>query len=376
MNKSNILLVDSKAELYAKQLSAIDDVEAELRKLNQSGTLDDFVVRAYSEASGLFGSGDKGDFIKALQEKSRFSQINEALEIFGRKAHYILLGALLSSIENLYKKLWIDSNIQMEMFRQKAEDPTELAKKIARVKQELDVINNKMYKGVDVVIRRFLGDDGIIKITADEAAQSFETEISGIATGTFGSFDELEKRSILKMDEFTALSERLQQEIVAECDRELISLSDKSSIPFESLKPDFTEATFEEIRKSTESKAHETYSYTTGWGTFKESHSSSRYVRDKHTTLIKNSILSRMGKIKNDLIDNLGEFAEKIRTRYIDELSKNADAKKKELDAIMEAKATAEQIQEFIEALTLLTSQISSAKSEVAKLKGGIVKHV
>ena len=376
LEKSNILLVDSKAELYAKQLAIVEDIVSELRRLNKAGTLDDFVKAAWTDTNGDFGDGDKVDFIKALQEKSRFSHVYSALEIFGRRAHYIQLEALLDSICNLYSKLNSDLNTQVDMFRQKAEDPTELAKKIARVKQELDEINNKMYKGVDAVVRRFRGDDGIIRTTANRAVEDFKTEINGIATGSSGSFDELEKQSILKMDEFTKLSEELQQDIVSECDKKLVSLSDKGSIPFESLKPNFTEATFEEIRKSTESKAHETYSYTTGWGTFKESHSSSRYVQDKHTTLIKNSILSRVETIKSELIDNLGEFSDNIRTRYIEELSKNADAKKKELDAIMEAKATAEQIKGIVEELTRLASKITQANSEAAKIKGGILKNV
>ncbi|OOQ63231.1 hypothetical protein, partial [Vibrio parahaemolyticus] len=80
--------------------------------------------------------------------------------------------------------------------------------------------------------------------------------------------------------------------------------------------------------------------------------------------------------IKNDLSENLEDFIENIRTRYIEELSKNANAKKKELDTIIEAKATAEQIKELINDLTTLTEQISSKKLEAEKIKGGIVKNV
>lgn len=372
LDNNNIYLVDSKAELYAKKLSVVEDVEAELRRLNQEGTLDDFVVKAYSDTSGLFGSGDKGDFIKALQEKSRFTQIYDALEKFGRKAHYILLGSLLTSIESLYLKLWNDLNTQMDMFRQKAEDPTELAKKIAKIKQELDDINNKMYKGVDEVVRRFRGDDGIIRTTANKAVEDFKKQVSAINASSEDAFSELERQSIHKIDQFKKLAEDLQQQVVAECDKELVALSDKSTIPFESLKPNFTETTFNEIRESTKSKAEETHSYETGV-TFKKTHTYSEYSQNKHYGIIKNNIMSRLDKIKGDLMDNLGEFAEKIRTRYIEELSKNADAKKKELDAIMEAKATAEQIKDFLDELTRLALQVESAKSDVSKIKGGII---
>jgi len=372
LDKKNILFVDSKAEIYAKKLATVDDVEAEIRRLNQNGTLDDFVVKAYSETSGLFGNGD---FISNLKEKSRFVQIYNSLEIFGRKAHYILLGALLDSIDNLYAKLWSDLNIQMDLFRQKSEDPTELAKKIAQVKQELDEINNKLYKGVDMVVRRFRGEDGIICTKASKAAEDFKAKVSLIDANSSNAFQELEHQSICKIDEFKQLTEDLQKNVLSECDTELVALSNKSTIPFESLKPDFTEETFSEIRKSTESKADETHSYEEGI-TFKTTRVRSVYSKNKHFHIIKDDIMPRIDTIKNDLIENLSEFAEKIRTRYIKELSLNAEAKKNELDSIMEAKKTAEEIQVIVKELTSLTERILSAQSDARKLKGGIAKNV
>ena len=372
LDKRNILFVDSKAELYAKKLSVIDDVETELRSLNKAGTLDAFVTQAYTETNGIFG---EGDFIKALQEKSRFDYVYNSLEAFGRKAHYILLGSLLDSICDLYIKLYSDLIFQMKMFHQKVENPTELAKKIANVKQELDVINNKVYRGVDTVVRRFLGDDGIIRVEANKAVKDVENQVSEIDARSANAFDELERQSVKKIDFFKELSSTLQRNVVSEFDKELISLCDNSDLPVELLQPNFTEQTFDEIRKSTESKAKERESYEDGI-TFTETKWRSVYSRNKHFELIKTNILSRIETIKNDLIEQLVAFTENIRTRYIEELSKNADAKKKELDAIIEAKATAEQIKELINDLTTLTEQISSAKSEAKKIKGGIVKNV
>ena len=372
LDEQNILLVDSKAELYAKQLSVVDDIKPELARLNQEGTLDDFVVKAYTETDGLFG---EGDFIEKLQEKSRFSQIYNSLEVFGRKAHYILLGSLLDSICELYEKLWNDLNLQMNMFRQKAEDPTELAKKIANVKQELDVINSKIYKGVDAVVRRFLGDEGVIRETANKAVADFKTQVAEVDSDSSDAFSELEELSIDKINEFKKLTKTLQKNVVSECDKELIALSDNSTIPFESLKPNFTENTFKEIQDSTKSKAKEKYSYESGV-TFKKTHTSSRYSRDKHFNIIKENIMKRLDVIKNDLIDNLGEFTENIRTRYIEELSQNAGSKKIELDTIMEAKMTTEKINQIVNKLTSIIQDISSAKSKAQKIHGGIAKNV
>ena len=375
LSKKNILFVDSKAELYAKKLADIDDVQAELVRLNKEGTLDAFVVQTYTDTSGLFGEGDKNDFIFALHEKSRFETIYNALEVFGRKAHYLLLADLLDSVCKLYSKLWNDIDIQMDMFRQKAEDPTELARKIALVKQELDVINDKMYRGVDGVVRRFRGNEGLIRIEAEKAKADFEIEIASIDADADDAFGELERKSIHKIDAFKELTKSLQKEVVAECDKKLVELSDKSTIPYESLKPDFTDQTFEEIREDTESKAYETHSFETGV-TFKKTHTYSEYSQNKHYSIVKNNVMERLETIENDLIENLEDFVEKIRTKYIEELKQNAETKKKELDAIMEAKATAEQIMKIVDGLGIFANRLKEAEADARKIKGGIEKNV
>lgn len=375
LDERNILIVDSKAELYAKNLAGVEDIQAELRRLNQNGTLDDFVTKAFFETNGMFGSGDTQDFIDKLKEKSRFKQVYDALNIFGRKAHYILLAALLDSINNLYAKLWNDMNSRIDMFKQKAEDPTELAKKIAEIKQELDIIQNKMSRGVDSVVRRFRGDEGIIRTEAEAAVKDFLSSVGKIAPDSSDAFNQLERLSLKKIDQFKQLTEKVQHQVVAEFDEALVALSDKSSIPFESLKPDFTEATFKQIKEATESKAYETRSYEDGV-TFKKTHTYSEYVQNKHFDIIKNDILSRLDVLKNNLIENLEDFVENIRTRYIKELSANAHSKKNELDAIMEAKATAEQIRDIIQELSVKADKLSIAHVEANKIKGGISKYV
>ena len=266
-------------------------------------------------------------------------------------------------------------NSRIDMFKQKAEDPTELAKKIAEIKQELDIIQNKMSRGVDGVVRRFRGDEGIIRTEAEAAVKDFLASVGKIAPDSSDAFNQLERLSLKKIDQFKELTERVQHQVVAEFDKALVALSDKSSIPFESLKPDFTEATFKQIKESTESKAYETRSYEDGV-TFKKTHTYSEYVQNKHFDIIKKDILRRLNVLKNDLIENLEDFVENIRTRYIEELATNARSKKKELDAIMEAKATAEQIRDIIQELTVKADKLAAARAQAKKIEGGISKYV
>ena len=266
-------------------------------------------------------------------------------------------------------------NSRIDMFKQKTEDPTELAKKIAVIKQELDIIQNKMSRGVDGVVRRFRGDNGIIRSEAESAVKDFLASVGKIAPDSSDAFNQLERLSLKKIDQFKELTEKVQHQVVSEFDEELVALSNKSSISFESLKPDFTEATFKQIKESTKSQAYETHSYEDGV-TFKKTHAYSEYVQNKHFDIIKNDILRRLEGLKNDLIANLEDFVENIRTKYIEELATNARGKKNELDAIMNAKATAEQIRDIVHELTFKADKLNEARAEVNKIKGGISKYV
>lgn len=374
LDKRNILFVDSKAELYAKKFSGVDDVMGELRRLNSEGTLDDFVTKAYTETNGLFGNGDINDFIKKLQEKSRFEHIYRSLEVFGRKAHYILLAALLTSIENLYAKLWSDLSSNIDLYRSKAEDPKELAKKIGILKNELEEIENMIYKGVNQEARRFRGDTGIIRTTAEAAVSDFLSEVEKIDPDSPDAFEKLQKASMRKVQKFFDLTKELQDAVVAEFDENLIALTNTSEIPFGTLKPTLTEESFRSALENTRGKAN-IEKYEEG-GTFKKSRTYSVYSQNKHFKILLENIKGRLQDIKTEMVEILLAFVSQISKMYLEELGKNADAKKAEYDAIMEAKTTAEQIAEIIEVLTDKQDRISKEKTTVVSLKGGITKYV
>ncbi len=374
LDKRNILFVDSKAELYAKKFAGVDDVMLELRKLNSEGTLDDFVTKAYTETNGLFGDGDINDFIKKLQEKSRFEHIYRSLEVFGRKAHYILLASLLTSIENLYAKLWSDLSSNIDLYRSKAEDPKELAKKIGVLKNELEEIENMIYKGVNQEARRFRGDTGIIRTTAEAAVSDFLSEVEKIDPDSTDAFDKLQKASMRKVQKFFDLTKELQDAVVAEFDKNLVALTNASEIPFGTLKPTLTEESFRSALENTRGKAN-IEKYEEG-GTFKKSRTYSVYSQNKHFKILLDNIKGRLQDIKTEMVEILLDFVNRIQKMYLEELGKNADAKKAEYDAIMEAKTTAEQIAEIIEVLTEKQDRISEEKTTAISLKGGITKYV
>ncbi len=223
-----------------------------------------------------------------------------------------------------------------------------------------------------------------IKQKAEDAAKDFKKKVDNLKENNgwldwnvdeINEFDELERLAIHKIDEFKELQETLQKAIVTECNNMLISISSESEIPYTSLEPDFSEETFKKIKESTKEKAEETRSYETGT-TFKKSHTYSAYSREKHFKIVRDSILTRLGTIKNDLIKNLVDFVINVSRQYMSELQENANAKKEELKRIYEAKLNAEQIQLVIVKLGEVSATCESYKRSAEKIKGGIEKYV
>ena len=369
LDENHILIVDSKAELYANTFSHVKDIQKELRRLKTEGTLDNFVSDAY-----LF---NQGDFIEKLKQISRFQQVDNALERFGRKAHYLLLSNLLASMDSLYKYLGdnINGSIRNIKSRQEAKDPKVFEAQISKLQYELQQIETKMHEGVEDVTHQFTGYDGIIKKTMEKEVKDFLETAGKINAEDEDSFAKLEKLSFEKIEKFQNFTKTIQEQIVEEFDKELIQLSDKSSISFISLKPDFTEDTFKKIKNSTEKNANETRSFETGV-TFKKTHTHSVYSQKKHFTLIKNNIAGRLTDLKKNLSENLIAFVMNIQDKYTKELSKNAQVKEKELDAIMKAKATAEQMRDIIQELSAFIGSIHTTQADITKIGGGIAKYV
>lgn len=372
VDENHILIVDSKAELYANKISSSKDIKKEILQLFGDEDLDPFVYKAYSQTKG---SSDY--FIEKLKQISRFQQVDNALECFGRKAHYLLLSNLLASMITLYEYLGvnIDSNIKCIKSRQETKDPKVFEAQISKMQDELQQIEKKMHDGVEYVTHQFTGYDGIIRKTMEKEVKDFSVAANKIDAEDEDSFTKLEKLSFEKIEKFQNFTKTIQEQIVEEFDKELIQLSDKSSISFISLKPDFTEDTFKKIKDSTEKNANETRSFETGV-TFKKTHTHSVYSQKKHFTLIKNNIDRRLIDLTRNLTNNLLAFVTNIQNKYTNELSKNAQVKANELDAIMKAKATAEQMRDIIQELSAFIGSIHTTQADITKIGGGIAKYV
>jgi GTPase SAR1 family protein len=369
LRDDHIIIVDSKAELYANSFLFVEDIKGRIIDLNAKGTIDDFVKGIWFDAEEK-----KDTFIKNLKKKSNFGEINNVLSTFGRKAHYIALVSLLDVVFKVYTRIIGDLNSHIARFTEKASDPTELAKKIKDIKSELENIINKLHNGIEAVTNKFNGDQGATKKKADDEANNFKRKVEKIPGNEDNSFDSLKKLAFLRIDEYKKLQKSLQEEVVSECNSVLVAIT-TDNIPFTSLEPEFSETIFEKLKKSTESHGNETREIEEGF-TFKTRRTITEYSQRKHFNKYKDSIIVKVDSIKNLLIGNLHNFTNNIIVLYTNKLKENIEAKKVELDKIMEAKLNAEQIKVTIENLNNLLINFESSKCLVEQIKGGITIHV
>lgn len=378
IEKQNILFVDSMAELYAKKFSNADDVEAEYCKLDDDGSLDPIAERPWRNAHRNPEGDVREAFVEGLKNMSNFDTVRQTLDKFGRKAHYLLLLELLESIYGMYGKLWNDVISRIDMFKEKADDPAELERKVIGLKEDLEEIQNKMFRVVNEITYRYQGTDGIILKEVEEEVQEFRESVRKIDLDSREAFNQLERAAMDEMEKFVPLQKKVQEEIVAECNAKLVDLGGKGEIPFDALTPDFTEETFQEIRKSTRDSAQEVKEYTSGV-CFKETHKYPVYSQHKHFKLVRDDIMKRLeGEkgIKQNVINNLNGFVDNLKARYVTELKKNAQAKKDEMDAIQKAEINAKRTQEIIEEHSSQAKRIKEKQGDVGELKERISQYV
>jgi len=374
INPKQIILIDSKVELFYNQAQNLtaEELQAYIMEMGKAKKLDAFIKAAWFDAMG-----DRDEFLKILKELSNFAVMDEALNLFAHKAQYIALSEFLGRMSSVLEKVMDNLEENIGFYKEKAQDPIELSNKMNRIKRELEEMTQKINRTVDEVALKYSETGGVIDQKAETVIEEYKSEIKQISSTDDASLDELEKISFRKIDIFTQFEAELQKNIVAECDRALVALSDKSVIKYSTLKPDLTKESFDKIKEDMRKsdKAQESYTYTTG-RTFKETHRGSRFSQSKYFGLVKDSITKRIDSIKNQAVEDLRKFVTKTTTAYSEELARNAKIKRDELNEIVQAKQTAEEIQATIKGLETLLGELQPMVEQVKSLKGGIDNHV
>ena len=311
---------------------------------------------------------EKSSYMKYLIEKSRFKDINEAIEKFARKSQYYALDEVVKGISKVCKTIEESMKYDMELYESKiTKDPTEFAVQIGEIKDKINEINIKIGRKVDEVKEKYTSSKGIIEIKAKEKISELIKEIESLDAKNDDSINELEKISFRKIEEQKEFQKIMQEEIVKECNETLILLSDESKIPYSVLEPSFTKEDFKNMKDETEKESNEEKSYETG-ATFKKTHYYSEYSRSKHFEILKRNILERMEKIQKEVIINLIDFSNSLGSEYVKELKKNADEQKQKLNELIEEKERTEEVKKRIEELKHIIQEINTFKDEIKNL--------
>lgn len=369
--KEQIIPVDSKAELYYNRFVNMPTPEIRdyIKKLRDEQKAEAFLLLAWADACG-----DKEQLQEELKRISNFGVIDQALNKFGRKAQYIALSEFLARILRLYGKMAVSLRDKIDNYSLKAEDPHKLAVKISEMQAELTDIENRLNQTVDEIIKKYgsSGSNGLIQQEAEKVMKEFREEIKKLDADDHRSIDALEKISFRKVDSFVEFQDKLQKNVVAECNEALkVALSDKTTIEFTTLEPDFTPEMVEGIKKNVKKDSNERIPVETG-RTFKKKDFISSFSQKKYYGLFSNSITERLEGIKNQAIRELRSFVSHTVTAYTKELARNADMKKKELEKIKNDKKTADELQLLISGLRKELSILEPARRQVEELKGGI----
>lgn len=375
LNKENILFVDSKAEMSAKVFDSLESIEAvtsRLKELDESKELEDFIKLSYYDTIGGFANGSISDFIQSLEAKSRFKRVYSLLEKFGRKSHYILLKDVLNSMIRLYNGLNQEFNDQIESWKQKIKNPNDIEAKIKKLEAEKNLIFNRLAVGIDDIRYDYIGDEnGKIKKNADNIVSKYKSKKDLLNPEAEGSVDSLKSLSLETIDECKEISERLQREVIEDCNYLLESISEKLDL-IDFIKPDYESIDFEKIEKLSKSDAKELIKIKEA-GTFSDAEYKSVFSQKKYFKNFSNSIDKRLNLIRSKLEKELIDFVSDAIIEYSSELNNNADGKIKELKEINEVRIENTEIMKYIEKLEKLSSFSKGGQVKFKAIEKGIL---
>lgn len=266
----------------------------------------------------------------------------------------------------------------MKLYESKiTKDPTEFAVQISKTQNNIDIINEKIYKKVNEVREEYgsRNPEGIIKKNAEEKFLELVEEINNLDERNENAIIELETTSFRKIEELKEFYEVVQKDIIEKCNKELILLSDESEIPYSILEPNFTAEDFENMKNESKENANETR-YREEGITFKKTHYYSKYSTTKHFKILKENILDRIENIKSGVINDLVDFVNNISKKYIEELSRSAKREKQKLQKLQDEKKEVEDIKKKIVELEDLIKNIALFKKKYKNIGKEIEEYV
>lgn len=372
ISRGQIIPVDSKAELYLNKFKTMTTKEilAEMKELAQKGEIENFLKAAKADA---FEEDDLGNlkfskelFLQTLGKQSNFGAIDQALNVFGRKAQYLALADFLERMSRVYKKSEANLMDEMQFYQMKVRNPGEFSEGIKKTKTDLDNLKTLMHSALEEIDNEYTSSGtrgGKIEKDADEVVQKYKEEVEQINEKSSYRFEQLEKISFRQVDIFRTYQKKLSDELLQECNTKLKMTLQGGLVSYIALQPDFTKESLEKVKNQLKEKATEKR-WEDG-GCFSKKRKVPRFSEAKYYELVKKDIMKRIEDIKGTAIKTMRDFAEKVIDSYRTQLIENIESKKSELQKIEEDQRKNDEIIKWLKGKEQLLTKMSNNKNDL-----------
>ena len=405
INQHQILCVDSKAEMFANRIAglSVEEITKLLMDLGAKQELDSFLLVPWFQAQD-----DKDKYLEGVRNLSNFGEMRNRLNLFAHKHEYLALSGFLDIMIKVSDQASAILSELVGTLEQKAEDPHLLNEKLLEKQRELDNVSVKIHSTLDEIENKYaLPVKGEIAQKTSEVMSEYSDEIAAIDNSTNDGVEQLQKITLRKLDILSAMAEELQKNIVSECDERLMKCSKEISkdIDYRILKPNLTTEAIDAIKAKCKSDSYETRTVKSrskapllglagmlfgpiGWGVaagsaalyglglFEDTEYVSEFSKSKYFNKVKTGLKLKISEMKDSVYTVLTDFVEEIIGAYRNGLNGNADRLKKQYDAILQAKLTAEELQEQINQGKERREKLNSIFLNIQRIKSGIDKNV
>lgn len=394
INKKQIIHLDSKVEMFRNKVKSMTEEELQtfmdekmkeaewyneqIRNLSEEEKRDFMdehkdmdILDSFLETPWYRSRFQRETYLQKLAELSNFKEIDIALNLFARKAQYLLLSEALGRMLIILDKIQSELKENIKHYQEKAQNPAELECKLLNAEQVLKDLQLKINVTVRRISEKYKDTDGIIDSSVVRIMEEYKKEMNALNPDSATSISELEQLTFRKVKAFRNTEDTIIKNIIAECDEALIAFSQKGDLNYTAIKPDITPDTLEKVKSEKRKEAEVTY--TTGI-CFETTHT--KLDQSRYFKLVSQDIQKRLNNIMDDIVIALQDYVTSVTSAYRTELVRNAQIQEGTYRKIREDKANAEEMQKKIAAMDSKLNTITPLISEISALKGGIDKNV
>jgi GTPase SAR1 family protein len=364
IRKECIITVDSKLQLFHDKCKGLTDEEIEY--FLDKSAFDAAENRWYKKSKKI-----RSDFFNILTKDANFGLVNEVLEKFARKAQNQQLFEFLKLIGMGYTTIGKKLEDRRDMLEKSGDYPEKLQREIAKKQEELDAIAYKMNAGIDALRYKYLNDDTTrIKQKAEEEFAEYKKLISEVNT-----VDDLKKKASNGQEKFNVFRKRMQEQIIGDCNEQLVAITEITSISARSLIPVLADEDLKRIEEDAGKNAKDDkpiYEKKFCSSEYKIVGYESVYSQDKHVKAMREAIIRNLENTKSAMINSVQSDFQNITKEYKSKLQENANQVSSEYNDIYKRLKKAEDMKNEMDVVKGALEAITSNERRLNEIKSRI----